>query len=93
MLVTLKFWIFCTRFGNLNYNIENIDPLNGCQIIWAKILKGDECLYCKSGSAICVSNSECDLCVINHRTLQFVKNIDEVSSFDERIKDSSLAET
>lgn len=61
------------------------------QVVWIKILKGDEHLEGKSGSAIQISNSEMHLRVINHRTTHIAGKANEVTSFGERIKDSSPA--
>lgn len=52
------------------------------------ILKKDECLYGKSGLTFW-PNSEYNLGICDHRTLHFAEKANEVTWFDNGIKDFS----
>lgn len=53
-MLCLLLWnsILSTKFGCFYYICENMSASNWNKIVGTKILKGDECLYDKSGSSV-----------------------------------------
>lgn len=93
MQITMKFWILCTTFSCLDYIGNIVDPPNWYQTLGLKIHIKKRVFYCKNNSVVWLSNSERDLRISNYKTFHFIEKANEVSSFDERIKDYLPAES